>query len=527
MNVSAFAHPILSCENARTFESTLLSDDAAEWAAMQAAGVGVARQVVRDFRELGEVPTYLSVVALVGKGHNGGDAMLACGQLLADFPRAKVTLLLACDPEQMRPLTARAYEQVRGRVLERRVDAEASVASIHAMFDELSGSDGIDLCLDGLLGVAFKPPVRQPMATLIAAVNTYDKIHLRAAVDVPSGCGDVSDAEFFRADFTYATGVPKGVESAGDGTWGRFRFVDLGFFDREAPAAAKEYFLNSHVLAPLRRLRSAGVDKRSFGHLFVVGGSAFMPGALLMAVQAAVRSGVGLVTAFAPASLASSLAAQVPEAMWVPWPETSHGTLSPRALPLLLERIGQATAVLVGPGMGRDRNTEMIAQEMVKQVELPVLLDADALRARVVELASKRKAQFGPVVLTPHMGEYMRIAKLSEADNSADALRRFCKAHHVMTLLKGPLTCICDGEQVYYNGHGGPVLARGGSGDLLAGLVGGMLAQNDAGAMIAVARGAMLHGLAAERLARECGQVAVRTTQLLDHVAPVMRLRSE
>ncbi len=526
MKVSEVAHPILNCEQSRAFEASILHDQAAEWAAMQRAGDGLARMVIRDFHELRAVPEYLRVLVLVGKGHNAGDAMLACGRLLADFPRASVTLLLTSDVEGMKPLTARAYEQIYGRVAAHRLAGDATVESIRAFFDEISSGEGFDLCLDGLLGISFTPPVREPMAQLLEAVNGYDKICLRAAVDLPSGKGDTSDTLFFKPDFTYATGIPKCVEYVGSGDYGRVRFIDLGFFDGEQSVESSDYLLNAHVLDPIRKLRPANVDKRSFGHLFVLGGSAYMPGALLMAVQAAVRSGVGLVTAFAPASLASSLAAQVPEAMWVPWPETGNGTLNPRAMPLLLDRIGSATAVLVGPGMGRDRNTEMVAQEIVSKVELPVICDADALRTRVMELALKRKAHFGPVVLTPHMGEYMRIAKLNAPNDSSQALREFCKNYRVMTVLKGPVSRICDGDRVFYSTFGGPVLSRAGSGDVLSGLVGGMLAQNHTKVLDAVARGVVLHGLAAERLARKHGQVAVHTTQVLDYFCEVLRVES-
>jgi hydroxyethylthiazole kinase-like uncharacterized protein yjeF len=303
------------------------------------------------------------------------------------------------------------------------------------------------------------------------------------------------------------------------------RTIDLGFFQTPAGQAldVTEMVLNDSVLNPLRALRPASVDKRAFGHLFILGGSAFMPGALLMAVQAAVRSGVGLVTAFAPASVAATLAAQVPEAMWVPWPETANGTLNPRATPLLLDRIDQATAVLLGPGMGKDRNTEMVAQEIVKKVDLPVVLDADALRLRVLELIPKRKSSAGSVILTPHMGEFMLIAKLDKPDYSNETLRTFCQSYRVTTVLKSAHTRICDGENIWYNACGGPVLSRGGSGDLLAGLIGGMIAQGRADVQTCAARGVVLHGLAAQRLARAHGQVAVHTTQLLEYLPSVLR----
>lgn len=248
-----------------------------------------------------------------------------------------------------------------------------------------------------------------------------------------------------------------------------------------------------------------------------------MPGALLMAVQAAVRSGAGLVTAFAPASIASSLAAQVPEAMWIPWPESSNGTLDPRANGLLMERIGRATALLIGPGMGSDRNTEMIAQEVIKRVDLPIVCDADALNNRALELVLKRSTRSGPVVLTPHMGEFMRIAKLDREEVSTESLLHYSQSNKVITVLKGPITQICDGHKVWYNSFGGPVLSRGGSGDMLAGLIGGFIAQNNNEVTESVLQAVVLHGQAAEYLAREQGQVTVQTTQVLNFLSIVLR----
>jgi len=527
MNFPTYAHPVLSCQQAKKFESSVLADEAAEWSAMKQAGKGIARLLIEDYAELRPPPENLRILALIGKGNNGADALIACGQLLADFPRARVDLILTTPADELRPLAARALQQLEGRVQAHQVSGQSDVSEIAQMLSSAGGRDGFHICIDGLLGMSFTPPLREPMAALIQAVNVFEAIDLRAAVDLPSGKGDdvEEEAPSFQADFSYATGIAKKPLFTGIADCGRVRYVDLGFFDSPQAAVpeATESIVTEAVLHPMRRLRPAAVDKRVFGHLFVVGGSAYMPGALLMSVQAAVRSGVGLVTAFAPASVASALAAQVPEAMWIPWPETSNGTLNPRAMPLLLDRIDQASAVLVGPGMGKDRNTELVTQEIVKLVELPVLLDADALRARVMEVAQKRRPHFGRVVLTPHMGEFMRIAKFAVPNYTIEALLDFSDSYRVLTVLKGANTRICDGHSVMYNTQGGPVLSRGGSGDLLSGLIGGMLAQSNDCVPTAVARGVMLHGLAAQLLARAKGQVAVHTTQLLDYLPDVLR----
>lgn len=525
MSLLAHAHPILSCEKARALEAQVLQNEDAEWSAMKRAGFHVARGIVQDFQELSPVPQHMSVLALIGKGNNGGDALIACGQMLADFPRASGTLLLLEAVDQMRPLAKRALQQLEGRVTVRVVAADETVESIQAFLEECSAGAGFDVCIDGLLGMAFNAPLRESVRTVIQAVNEYEKIRMRAAVDLPSGRGDESDALSFHADFSYATGIAKKVLFEGLAECGRVRYIDLGFFDRAEDHVedATDFVLKPSLLDALQKFRSPSVDKRSFGHVFIVGGSSFMPGALLMAVQSAVRSGVGLVTAFAPVSVAATLSAQVPEAMWVPWPESSAGTLSPRALRLLMDRIDQATAVLVGPGMGKERNSEQIAREIVNLVEQPVVLDADALRARAVELAQKRKSHMGPVLVTPHMGEYMRIAKLAAADTSSRTLKDFCRQFNVFAALKGPITRLCDGDKVYMNTVGGPVLSRGGSGDILAGLIGGMIAQDQSAPLTAIARAVTLQGLAAERFARRCGQVAVHTTQMLDDLPEVLR----
>lgn len=524
MKSTPYAHPVLSCEQAKQLESSVLTDEAAEWAVMKKAGEGIARCIVRDYQELRLLPDHLRILALVGKGHNGGDALLACGELLARFPRARVDLVLVSPVDALKPLTSRALKGLEGRVAKHSFES-GSAEEAAGLLTSMAGGQGFHICLDGLLGMDFQPPLRSPMDSLIEAVNDFEEIDLRAAVDLPSGAAEACDDLRFAADFTYATGIAKRPLFEGIAECGRVRYINLGLFDSQTTEAleAKELVLTPQILKPLNKLRPAYVDKREFGHLFIVGGSAYMPGALLMTVQAAVRSGVGLVTAFAPASVAAALSAQVPEAMWIPWPETSNGTMSPRALPLLMDRINQASALLVGPGLGFDRNTELLTQEVAAKVEIPVIFDADGLRPRVIELAQKRKPHFGDVVITPHMGEFMRVARISEPDYNAETLLSFSSIYRMITVLKGANTRICDGKTILYNTTGGPVLSRGGSGDLLSGLIGGMMAQSKGDVPTAVARGVMLHGLAAQRLARDKGQMMVKTTQMLDYLPDVMR----
>jgi NAD(P)H-hydrate epimerase len=164
----------------------------------------------------------------------------------------------------------------------------------------------------------------------------------------------------------------------------------------------------------------------------------------------------------------------------------------------------------MGPGLGREPETLALAESIARHSTVPLVLDADALQPPVV------RAGQAPRVLTPHAGEYTRIA-------GAAALPDFARETGATVVLKGPATQVCGGPEVYHSFFGGPVLARGGSGDLLAGLIGGLLAQAPGDPLLAAARGAVWHGLAADHLARAHGQVAVHTTQLLDFLSAALR----
>ena len=351
------------------------------------------------------------------------------------------------------------------------------------------------------------------VAALLARVNALP-VRLRAAVDLPSGLGDGEQKDLsavFRADFTYATGVVKMpvVDSSRAEVVGRLRYLNLGFFD-DVPVESRLNVLTPSILAPLAALRAPDSDKRDYGHVFVLGGSRSYPGAVLMTVLAALRSGAGLVTAFVPESLAAAFAARAPEAMWVGWPETPEGGLALEGRHLLLSRLERASALVIGPGLGQEAETLALVKNVVELSPVPLLLDADALQRDIV------RAGKAPRVLTPHRGEFMRI--LAGGD-----FREFQKASGAVVVLKGRLTAITHDEKGFYSPFGGPVLARGGSGDLLAGIIGTQLAQTPGDPLLAACRGTVWHGLAADLLARAHGQVAVQTTQLLEFLPSALR----
>ncbi|GAB5560707.1 MAG: NAD(P)H-hydrate dehydratase [Synoicihabitans sp.] len=487
--------PILDCAEAAEFEGHYFGGEPTrEWPAMQAAGRGVAREFMRDARSAGlMIDREGSILVLVGKGHNGGDALIAAGSILAQT-RWSIEVGFAFGQNQLRPLALRAWQELqqspegnRVRVVRRR-DVQSGYLAV----------------VDGVFGFQFRPPLSEAVRAWLSVANQA-KVQLRAAVDLPSG---LDEEGAFQADATYATGIFKRplltLPNAG-----RKRYVDLGFFDHEEDGT-KDRVLTSQILDPLRRLRPTNTDKRTFGMLAVVGGSRSFPGAVGMTVAAALMSGVGNVMAFVPESIAPAFAARWPEAMWVGCPETEEGNLFMESGLFLRRNLARATGLVVGPGLGREPETLALVQDILRDVAMPVLFDADALQPDLIEVG-----EF-PRIFTPHRGEFERIA------NGRSPKTMAAKSDRII-VLKGPMTEIHAGEVVYHSVGGGPMLARGGSGDMLAGLIGGRLAALPESPLLAAAQGVEWHSLAARRVAEISGETAVRTTAILHELNNVIR----
>jgi NAD(P)H-hydrate epimerase len=208
--------------------------------------------------------------------------------------------------------------------------------------------------------------------------------------------------------------------------------------------------------------------------------------------------------------VAAAFAARAPEAMWVAWPETPSGGLALEGEHLLRARIDRATAIVIGPGLGREAETLALARSVVESARVPAVIDADALQPDIVNAGRVAR------VVTPHAGEFARISGERDLEEVAREPGR-------VVVLKGAVTRVAHEATVYHSFFGGPVLARGGSGDVLAGLIGGLLAQTPGEPLIAAARGVVWHGLAADELARARGQTPVCVTQLLDFLPAALR----
>lgn len=512
-------HPLLDLAAARALEERVLGGDPArEWSAMVRAGAALAAGIGADFTEAGPWPAAPRILVLAGKGHNGGDALLAAAGLVERHPQAEIAVLAAASSADWRPWTCRAWEH-----LDRVCSGRAALRVWNGASPPRGMGEGPwTLVIDGLLGMSATGPLRDPLPALLAWVNLQTAC-FRAAVDLPTGLGGGGGAVFC-ADATYATGSVKApvAARAAVAQVGRLRALDLGFFAGTAADPVATGVLTDDLLDPWRRLRGAHLDKRAFGHVLLVGGSHAYPGAIQLAARAALHGGAGLVTAALPAAFAPAAAAALPEVMWLGLPESPEGGIALEGFHLLRNVLERATALVVGPGLSTDPEARAFTERLLAETRQPVLIDADALQPAV--LAAVRSADpERTFVLTPHDGEAARlgipIGTATDADPFAEAaaLRSWCKQHGAILVRKGPAPRVVDATRWALAPAGGPVLARGGSGDLLAGLAGAFLATAQP-AWEATAAAVLLHVRAGDLLARQSGATTTHTSSLLDHL---------
>lgn len=431
------------------------------------------------------------VLVVAGKGHNGADAILAG----LEFNLGAKLLIVLAEDGVAAGLPQRALARARRRR-----------ATVLTWQQAQHRRPKADLVIDGLLGVGFKPPLRAQPAAVIRWVNLLGSPII--SVDVPSGVGDTTDRPSVRADLTVSLGALKSplLRTRVLAHAGRLRVADLGL----SLSAGKTTVSTLRVLVPLTVPRSAKTDKRRQGRVVIVGGSAAMPGAVLMNTRACLAAGAGLVTVIAPRSLRVRAAIELPEAMW-----QAQGSAEAKAT---LTQLGEKwEGVLIGSGLGPRGQT--LARAAARATRGVAILDADALRPACVRAAQGAAAR----ILLPHAGECLRLGARQATPAEA---QRLALRFRAIVVLKGPLTCVTDGIQTCYIPHGGPILARGGSGDLLAGMVAAVVAARASYKLdlfTAVVTAVTWHGAAADELTRAEGETSVRTTQLLTGLSPALR----
>ena len=259
--------------------------------------------------------------------------------------------------------------------------------------------------------------------------------------------------------------------------------------------------------------------------MFVIAGSVGLTGSAALCGLGALRAGAGLVTLGLPSSLNDLMEAKLTEVMTTPFPETKHRTLGLRALPDLVSMIERADAVAVGPGLSQEAETKQLVRQLLPRIAKPCVVDADGLNALADEPQLLKRLTL-PVILTPHPGEMGRLIRQSVADVQSDRERTataFAALYRTVVVLKGHRTIVANVDgQVYVNETGNPGMASGGVGDVLTGLIAGLLGQK-LSLFDAARLGVYLHGLAGDLAAAERGPVGLIASDLLDRIPLAIR----
>jgi len=474
---------VLTAEQMREVDRLTIEEGVPGIALMENAAHRVVEEMVREFDPIDRQ----SIVILCGKGNNGGDG-LALARLLHEYNVQRLRVVLAADPSEF---TGDAAANLQ-RIVE---------LGIHPVFDvpaKLRERRDVNVVVDALLGTVLKGPPTGRVAELIASTREFPQARI-VAVDLPSGLGGGGDC--VRADFTVTFTAPK-VEhylaSGAEEHVGRLVVSQIGSPPWLIPGGLEVSHPGDfrHLFRPRKR----EAHKGDFGHVLVAGGAPGKTGAAAMAGLAALRAGAGLVTV--ACSDSSRLA---PELMSEPLDNFS------------LERM---TVLAVGPGLG-DRGK--IVPKLMNEAAVPMVIDADGLNAIAGWDFRGRGIQ---TILTPHPGEMarlLRVDRINENDR-LEVARAFAQERNVCLVLKGYRTLIAlpDGN-VWINTSGSPAMATGGTGDILTGMIAGLIAQFPDEIDTAVRAAVWLHGRAGQLGAEELTEQCLIATDLLHYLPKAIR----
>lgn len=441
-------------------------------------------------------------VILCGSGNNGGD-----GFVIAKILREKniPTEIILANGEPKTEISRKYFDNTA-------LAYDTDEPRCKAVLGEAN------LVVDCVFGTGFHGKLPEKIAGLMKIANQKP---LKFAVDVPSGVNSDTgefDESCFRPTHTLVIAAMKTglINPVCADILGKTELLDIGI----SGGCYKEYsaiFKDSGEDVLPARLPSA--NKGSFGRLLNIAGCLCYCGAAAMSTRSALRMGVGLCTLAAPISVVKILGSAIQETTYLPLPEDKSGYIAEGCAEKIAETLPKMNAVSIGCGLGNSENTRLLTEFVVKNANCPIIIDADGINS-ISQNIDVLKARTGDTVLTPHPLEFSRISGLSVSEIQRDrisAARNFARKFGVVLLLKGAYTVISDGSEVYVNSSGNAALAKGGSGDVLTGIIASMLAQG-VPALKAAVEGAYVHGKTADELVRKMPPRAIIAGDIIDNL---------
>lgn len=460
------------------------------------------------------------IAVVCGRGNNGGDGFVIARYAFVEG--FDVVVYLLCTKDELRgdaALNMGLFASLGGRIVE--VNGSVKIIS--------RGLKESDIIVDAIFGTGLSKPVSGRERTVIESIN--NSLRPVIAVDIPSGIDGRTGIPLgaaVKAMHTFTYGYPKlghvfypGAEHAGNLT-----VIDISIpsFIEDKLGTDGE-ITDGNVLRNFLKPRSAVSHKGTYGHVAVIAGSAGKTGAAHMASLAALKIGAGLVTLAIPSSLNPIMEGKLTEAMTYPVHDEGSGFFPASSYTELFHFIEDKDVVVIGPGLSQNAGTMALVRKIVTGVEKPFVIDADGINALKDHLDILKKAK-GEIVLTPHPGELSRIMGMTPLKINADRVdagRKFVEKYSVNLHLKGArsITFTKDGK-MYINPTGNAALAKGGTGDVLTGFLGGLVAQGYTVTQATLAA-AYLHGYIADRWTEKSGDAGLLATDLLDDAGRVIK----
>ena len=482
-------------------------------ALMENAGSSVAAFLLEKFPKIKN----MKILIACGNGNNGGDGFVISRILKSKGIAAKTWLFGGkekCSKEAKAVLALLLKNKCR--------------------LKEVSGDQGLEvfakalkdkqLVVDALLGTGFRGNISGILGRAIELINLSPAIVV--SVDIPSGLnadnGTVA-GKCVKADFTVALGLVKlgSVSYPGVNYTGKIIVKNIGLpFEAVKQKKVRLNYTTEEDVRACFPKRPLDCNKGSVGRILVVGGSAGMTGAPCLTSLSALRTGSGLVTVACSKSLNDILEIKLTEVMTSPVQENPDRSLSSRAENSILKLLDRHDVLVLGPGLGKNRDTGILVRNLIRKCKKPVVLDADGLNliASSPGILKEKKAD---IVITPHPGEMSRLTGLSIEEvqkTRVNTALAFAKKYGVVTLLKGActVTAFPDGN-IYINSTGNPGMATAGTGDVLAGIIASLLGQKIEPGMAAVS-GAFLHGMAGDLAGEKKGEHGLIASDILSYI---------
>lgn len=477
---------------------------------MENAGQQVVLNILERYRSLESK----KILIIAGKGNNGGDGFVVARHLFNRDMDVEVYLIVKED-------------DIKG---DAKLNLDILKKSGVPFIENATARDleiplrNAGLIVDAIFGTGLSSSVSPPYSEVIRLINLSKKPVV--SIDIPSGISsDTGEilGEAVKADLTVTFVLPKrglliypGAENSGV-----IKISDIGIPEKIIEDEdIKVNLITSKEVKEMIPERRPDSHKSSFGHLLVIAGSSGKTGAAAMTCLSAIRTGAGLVTLAAPSSLSNIHGLKPIEVMTLPLPETEDLSLSLKAEDILKDIFPKMTVTAIGPGLSTNPETSKLIRSLITKIEHPVIIDADGINAIAGHLKILKEAK-APLLLTPHPGEMARLIGKTSKDVQKDRIgiaRRFSMEHKVFLVLKGARTIISDPHgNVFINPTGNPGMATAGSGDVLTGIIAGLIAQGMETHTASIA-GVYIHGLAGDMALEEFGEMGMIAGDIIERI---------